>query len=63
MMLVVPLNGMGSWIASMLQIQKFLSLNGVETQNMLNSMEAQEAKKIVATMRWSKHDNESDKSE
>ena len=29
-MLPVPLNGMGSWLSSMLQIQKFLSLNGVE---------------------------------
>ena len=30
MMLLVPLNGMGSWLSSTLQIQKFLSLNGVE---------------------------------
>ena len=30
MMLPVTLNGMGSWLSSMLQIHKFLSLNGAE---------------------------------
>ena len=30
---------------------------------MLNSMGAQEAKKVVAAIKWSKRDNESDQSE
>ena len=37
-MLPVPLNGIGSWVPSMLQLQNFFSLNGVENpKHVLNS--------------------------
>ena len=44
------LNGMGSWLSSRLQIQKFLSLDGVENPKRVELYGGSRSKKIVAKM-------------